>query len=375
MAEIAAPLGLTPAALYRYFAGKENLLYSIIVDGADRLCAATRGSDLREVLENLARESVAARGLGVLWKRESRHLADERQHDLRLRLRTLAELLRDAMRETEAGTPEERDIRAWAILAVMASPSHHGVQTDDDHLVRLLVDASLIISQCEITSGRNHVDPAYRTAHDSSFSSPLLPSSSRREQLLAAGIRLFSERGYESVNVGQIGAAVDMRGPSVYNHFPSKADLLVDALTRASDSLRLAFTQAVESSEDSASALQRVLESYVSLSIAHSQLMGMLITEVISLPDDARHKLRRIQHEYVADWVRLLRDITPALSEPDAWVVAHFALAIVNDLVKIRHLRETWPDLGSCLVAIGNALVVHNWSVESSAVASGTGDD
>ena len=43
-----------------------------------------------------------------------------------------------------------------------------------------------------------------------------------KQRILACALELFSERGYDAVGVGEIAAAVGIRAPSLYNHYPSK---------------------------------------------------------------------------------------------------------------------------------------------------------
>lgn len=47
-------------------------------------------------------------------------------------------------------------------------------------------------------------------------------SKGRRDQLLLAGERLFSEHGYRGVTIAEIAAAVGVSTGSFYNHFPDK---------------------------------------------------------------------------------------------------------------------------------------------------------
>ena len=42
-----------------------------------------------------------------------------------------------------------------------------------------------------------------------------------RQKILAKALELFSVHGYDAVSVGQIAAAVGIKAPSLYNHFPS----------------------------------------------------------------------------------------------------------------------------------------------------------
>jgi AcrR family transcriptional regulator len=48
----------------------------------------------------------------------------------------------------------------------------------------------------------------------------------------AAGVGMFAAHGYTQVSIEDIGNAVGISGPSVYNHWPNKLDLLVTTLRR-----------------------------------------------------------------------------------------------------------------------------------------------
>ena len=43
-----------------------------------------------------------------------------------------------------------------------------------------------------------------------------------KQKITEKALELFSERGYDAVSVGEIAAAVGIKAPSLYNHFPSK---------------------------------------------------------------------------------------------------------------------------------------------------------
>ena len=43
-----------------------------------------------------------------------------------------------------------------------------------------------------------------------------------KQKILDEALRLFSERGYDAVSVGEIARAVGVKAPSLYNHFPGK---------------------------------------------------------------------------------------------------------------------------------------------------------
>lgn len=59
----------------------------------------------------------------------------------------------------------------------------------------------------------------------------------RRQQLLDAAASLFAERGFTSVRLEDLGAAVGISGPAVYRHFPNKEAVLVELMVGISEYL------------------------------------------------------------------------------------------------------------------------------------------
>jgi AcrR family transcriptional regulator len=70
--------------------------------------------------------------------------------------------------------------------------------------------------------------PAYRR----------LDVDERRAQLLEAGARLFTERGYEDVSMSEVAAAAGISKGLLYHYFPGKREFFAATLDAAADELR-----------------------------------------------------------------------------------------------------------------------------------------
>ena len=282
MADLAAAVGITSRAIYSHFDGKQDLLRQLVLDGVDRLEHAEGTAALVSV-------SLDDRTLGVLLTREARHLDAADRRALHPRLARLP------------GLP------------VILSPSHHSVELARPRADELLADAAARVAAIDLGTRAPRLAPA--------------PRASRREAVLAGAVELFAARGYGAVRMEDVGAAAGIAGPSIYEHFESKADLLMAVLTRGAEWLQLGLTEALAAPGDR---LEAVLRSYVEFSLQHADLMSVLLDETINLPDHSRHALRRVQRAYVAEWVDLLTAARPDLENAEAWFLVHAVLNLVN---------------------------------------------
>src|SRR3954452_82210 len=89
-----------------------------------------------------------------------------------------------------------------------------------------------------------------------------LSTDARREQLVALGIEIFSERPFDEVSIDDIAAAAGISKGLLYHYFPSKRDFYVAVVRSAADEMQ-ALTEpdpALEPRARLAAALERYLE-------------------------------------------------------------------------------------------------------------------
>jgi AcrR family transcriptional regulator len=167
---------------------------------------------------------------------------------------------------------------------------------------------------------------------------PVLPLQSRRESLLDAATSLFAARGYAVTSIDDIGAAAGIAGPSVYNHFASKADLLETAVARAIGGLRIDLSRVLGSCTDAGAALAVLSRAYLTFAFAHSALIDVVVAEAASLPAEQQRRTRQAVREYVGEWAHLLR-VTAGVPDTPARIRVMAALSMINDVARTRHLR------------------------------------
>ena len=71
-----------------------------------------------------------------------------------------------------------------------------------------------------------------------------LPGPERRDSILKAAQRLFSEKGYHGVSIDEIARKVDVSPAILYRHFKSK-QMLYDAVLQAMSAQRESYVQTV----------------------------------------------------------------------------------------------------------------------------------
>lgn len=152
----------------------------------------------------------------------------------------------------------------------------------------------------------------------------------RRRQLLGAAARLIAERGFVSVRLEDLGAAVGISGPAVYRHFPNKDAVLVELLVGISTRLYEGGFAAVDAADTPASALDALVEFHLDFVLGEPDLIRIQDRDLSSLPEDARRQVRHTQRKYVELWVEILEQLDPNLEQADARIKAHAAFGLLN---------------------------------------------
>ncbi|MDJ0394183.1 TetR/AcrR family transcriptional regulator [Rhodococcus sp. G-MC3] len=152
----------------------------------------------------------------------------------------------------------------------------------------------------------------------------------RRHQLLTAAASLFAERGFASVRLEDLGAAVGISGPAVYRHFPNKEAVLVELLVGISQFLLDGGKKVVTQHTASDVALDQLIEFHLDFAFDSPAYIRIQDRDLETLPDTARRKVRRMQREYVELWVTTLCATDASLGENDARTTAHAVFGLIN---------------------------------------------
>jgi AcrR family transcriptional regulator len=332
MGDVADAVAIGPSALYRHFRGKRELLATVVTEALETLDAAIGAAGPSGLVEALAAGVLAHRGVGVLWQREARQLdaADQAriQEAIDRIVRRFSAFLTGRRPEL---TPAQVELLAWSGLAVATSVSYHGLTLPEPAFTELLAELATVAIDAPIP-------PLGVRAATLAAPAPI-QAQARRETILSEATKLFAAKGFSAVSTEEIGASVGMSGPSVYHHFPTKSDILLAAMLRGDEWLRIDMHRAFARASDSRDALTRLLESYCSFGLEHPHLVQVLVCESGHLADAERHRTRSAQHAYIAEWVTLLRDVHPQWDDVRARIRVQAAQTMVNDIALLPSMR------------------------------------
>jgi AcrR family transcriptional regulator len=168
---------------------------------------------------------------------------------------------------------------------------------------------------------------------------PLVPTGSRREEIVRAAARTFARDGYAAVGMRDVAEAVGIRGASLYHHFPSKEEILYAiclTVTREPNELNLPLLDAPGTPSQRMAALVRAhLEHLHRRRVEH--LVGL--HELASLTpahravvDDHRRYYQRRVRDVVAAGVR-----TGEFGVPDARLAAFAICDALNGISNWFH--------------------------------------
>lgn len=327
--DVATSVGVSAPALYRHFPSKQAVLVAAINDGLDVAEVAARSTDggLDPLLMRLARAAVDERNLWMLLHREWRHLGGDERARLESRYSRLVERISAAISLERSGIDRETtEVLARAVLAALSAPSQYRQSLGSSALVTALVSAAGRIARAEVGSARSGRERQSRPGN------PFQPDLDRREAILAAAAGLFAHRGYHDVSIDDIGAAVSIAGPSIYNHFDSKSDILAGVVWRSVDWIEADLTRAAADCDSAEETLHELYTDYAELAVQHRELFDVFTVEGVNLPGGEKDRIGRAHGTFIDRWASLLRKARPTLSSGSARAQVCASLCVINEL-------------------------------------------
>lgn len=140
----------------------------------------------------------------------------------------------------------------------------------------------------------------------------------------------MARNGFHAVSMAQIGAAAGITGSGVYRHFDSKSAVLVALFDQAIDDLLRDEQHILDTTSDLRRALDLLIAGQVDFVVGDRELAQVYYSEINNLPEEDRRRLRRKQRLYLEEWVHVVNELRPDLSDTEARTVVHAVIGAIQ---------------------------------------------
>ena len=332
--DIAREVGVTPAALYRHFPGKEALAEAVLIDVIDRFtliadAALANGGGLDGLAEQTISLALDDPSLLSAYLRE--HEMTE-SAELRDRERRLQQRWTQAIETATPGVGASGSrARQRAVLGALSATTTRTALLGRPRLDELLTRSCLAVLQSRHLASQHDQEQRGLPAGQRGWR----PPPSRRDEILDAALGLFRSRGFAGTGIDDIGAALGLAGSGIYRSYGSKADILLDAYDRAGARVQVGAEQALAGATSAHDALVRLAFSFATVAVDNVDLIVVTSREGSTLADAERPRLSRRRKAIRDTWVAVLRQCRPELGAGEARLLVRGVFPLASEVAQL----------------------------------------
>lgn len=346
MEDIAARVGITPAALYRHSPSKYDLFRDAVLGLSQMLVDTTAFADetdgdpamtLQALTSALVDATIANRAAGGLYRWEARYLKEADRAVLVHQLKVVNERMHRPLLTLR---PKLKPSQAWtlsaAALTIIGSITDHSNPLAAGDIRTLLCTMTGDVLAAELPAGRRGGAPR---------PTPLVvgAEAGMYEHVLFESVRLFYENGYRNTSMEDIASAIGIQASGLYRSFPGKADILALAYRRAADRHSSDTADALSRNSDPEATLDDLVDDYLGRVMEWPDLPYVYYTERHNVPEQDLRVLETIEHSTMDAWARLVTAARPEMKIGAARYAVGAAFALTVDFRRL-FAREAGPD-------------------------------
>jgi len=342
MDAIAARVGISAAALYRHYSGKYELFRDAVLSLGQQLVDATAfaedaSGDPRVLLERIAsavsETALNNRESGGLYRWEARYLRGDDQATLNAQIRTVHRRVQQPLcRMRPELDSRERWTLSTAMISVLGSIVDHRAKLPGGQIRALLAELILTLVPAEFPAVSDEPEPLPPTT---------LGHRSKYEALLIESMKLFNQKGYRDTSMEDIAAAVGMPASGIYRYFSGKSDILAGGFRRDADRWSAEMSAILDQASDREEALTRLIDGHVARAFGQPEMDYVYYTERLNMSAGDQQILRNLQRSTVETWGDLVAGLRPEWTVGQARFAVYAALAVVVDLGRLVHYRNS----------------------------------
>lgn len=331
--DIGAAAGLSGPAVYRYFAGKQELLEEVVASyllevRSELERCVTVGGQGQPVVPALVAAGLRAPNSLVVHSRQTRYLSADAATRIRAIRADLAEecsALVPVLGPASADAGSDDDLRARCAAGVVA---HVALARPGTLPLKTQIAGEIVAAHSLMG-----VTPRAEIHPESPPTARRLAHVTRREAVLVAATELMSERGFVAVSLNDIGSRVGITASAVMRHFTSKEALLSAVVSRGGEQISAGLAVAIRESRDASEAVHRIVGMYAQLAVDHRDVIVIQTTEAASLPEDQRAERRRRHRMYVDELAHLISQASTERTKNECRLRAGIVFAVINEAV------------------------------------------
>lgn len=293
--DLAEAVGLSRAALYQYFKGKEDIFAELV---------EASGAGILKVSRHIGPLGPSADGYVAMqrwlteWAEEFRHFetafvqwadADSRDTTLRRRMRAFVDANTATIAEAFRSGGADVDPQAGAVLASAVIERYHYIRAMHDVGVgasRLDEGLSFALQRTLFPTTPTAVTgvPEVRTGSRHATAPVLIPPTDRftdrspqaratAERIVDVACRVFAEVGAEAASIDRIAIAAGTSRGIIYKYFDGREDLFGEAAERCGQEMSVLCSELGRIDPADGSALRAWLHAFLDL---HQRYAGVL---------------------------------------------------------------------------------------------------
>ncbi|HTJ78333.1 MAG TPA: TetR/AcrR family transcriptional regulator [Rariglobus sp.] len=164
---------------------------------------------------------------------------------------------------------------------------------------------------------------------------------SKRDQLMTTACRLFYRDGYRVVGIDTILAEAGVAKMTLYNHFPSKDDLIIAALEKRDRELRASMVATVEAA--GRSPLKRFLAMFDWLEawFASDEFKGCAFIRALSEYPEPEHPIHQTAWRHKLAVIDMLTELAKANGAKDPAALANTLSMLIDGAIVAAHATDS----------------------------------